>query len=103
MRPTREELRKKGKELLDEIRLEYGLPEDGYYIWGESPSDLERGLYQMLAELPDEEDQRAFSDVVSQLVRRIREEGWIVLALIHSDGQVYGKGWAPEPEGKVQA
>lgn len=93
--PTKKELLEKGEELLKEIRLEQGIGEKGYYVWGESPKDLERGLYQMLAELPDEEAQEAFAEVAPHLIRRIRKEGWIVLALIHHGEMVYSKGWAP--------
>ena len=78
------EIEKKADEMLAELRLAYGLKGMGYYLWGETPKHLERALYGMLSELPDEEDQAAFAEVAPAIVQRIRENG--------EGGIVFGKG-----------
>ena len=92
MKRKEPEIEKKVDEMLAELRLAYDLKGRGYYLWGETPKHLERALYQMLAELPDEEDQAAFAEVAPAIVELIRENGWTLLVLINEGGIVFGKG-----------
>lgn len=98
-KPTRTELIGKGKELLEELRKEIGLPIPGYFIWGRTPESLERAWYKLLSELTEEyerEDWNVFKTYVKEIAELIRKEGWLVLALVQHKGVIHTKGWKPK-------